>query len=124
MEVSKEFVEIYKNFNVINQTEKIKNLTRKERILLLILAIDSFSEDSPISLNNFTPFKEELLIINDIESDQESTDVDILELIKDTGYSKIDTSVITNNGEKLPTPLTEEEATIKRRDIGIDTIIN
>jgi hypothetical protein len=40
--VSKEFLEIYKNFNVYSQVESLKKLSRKELLLMLILGVDSF----------------------------------------------------------------------------------
>ncbi len=58
--VSSLFEDIYQNFNVTKQIDKMKVLPRKELLLLLILASDSFSEESPIAIENFSGFKEEL----------------------------------------------------------------
>ncbi len=128
--ISDMFLDIYKNFNVCNQSDKIKQLSRKEILLLLILASDSFLEESTIVIDNFRDFKNELQIIHDslpdISDDKmEITDVDIISLGDQTGDKFVDTTKIVDiQGNKLPKPLSEEEALIKRREIGINTIIN
>ena len=123
--VSKEFVEIYKLFNVNRQSDNMKLLSRKELLLLLILSIDSFSEENSAVIENCKDFKDELLLINDLQEDKECTDQDLLDLGKITNESYIDTSMIRDlHNSNLPTPLTDEEALKLRRDIGISDIIN
>jgi hypothetical protein len=123
--VSDEFVEIYKMFNVIKQTEKLNQLSRKELMLMLVLSIDSFSEENPAVLENFKEFKSELEIIFDLQQDKECTDVDLLSLGKESDEKYIDTSKIRDiKGEELPTALTDSEALQMRRDIGINNIID
>ena len=123
--VSDEFVEIYKMFNVIKQTEKLNQLSRKELMLMLVLSIDSFSEENPAVLENFKEFKSELEIIFDLQQDKECTDVDLLSLGDETNEKYIDTSKIRDGkGEELPTALTDSEALQMRRDIGINNIID
>lgn len=125
MKVSNDFVEIYKKFNVVNQVEKMKSLSRKELLLLLVLGVDSFDENSLAAIDNYREFKTELESIFAIQNDEEPTDTDLIDLIALTSDKKIDTSVIVDeNGGKLPNPLSEAEAMILRREIGIDTIIN
>jgi hypothetical protein len=122
--VSDNFVEIYKMFNVIKQTEKLNQLSRKELMLMLVLAIDSFSEENPAVLENFKEFKTELEIIFDLQQDKECTDEDLLQLGKETDEKYIDTSKIRDNSDQeLPTALTDAEALQMRRDIGINNII-
>jgi hypothetical protein len=123
--VSDIFVETYKMFNVIKQTEKLNQLSRKELMLILVLSIDSFSEENPAVLENLKDFKNELEIIFDLQQDKECTDEDLLQLGKDTDEKYIDTSKIRDiKGEELPTALTDSEALQMRRDIGINNIID
>lgn len=123
--VSDNFVETYKMFNVIKQTEKLNQLSRKELMLMLVLAIDSFSEENPAVLENFKEFKNELELVFNLQQDQECIDEDLLQLGKETDEKYIDTSKIRDmKGEELPTALTDSEALQIRRDIGINNIID
>jgi hypothetical protein len=123
--VSDNFVETYKMFNVIKQTEKLNQLSRKELMLMLVLSIDSFSEENPAVLENFKEFKNELELVFDLQQDKECTDEDLLQLGKDTDEKYIDTSKIRDKSDQeLPSPLSDTEALQMRRDIGINNIID
>ena len=123
--VSDDFVAIYKMFNVNRQTEKMKKLSRKELMLMLVLAIDSFSEENPAVIENFRDFRSEMELIYGLQQDNECTDSDLLSLGKETDEKYIDTSkILDSKGDELPPSLTEEEALQMRRDIGINNIIN
>ena len=94
-------------------------------MLILVLSIDSFSEENPAVLENLKEFKNELELILDLQDDKECTDEDLLQLGKDTDEKHIDTSKIRDiKGEELPTALTDSEALQMRRDIGINNIID
>ncbi len=124
VKVSDNFVDIYKMFNVTNQSEKMSKLSRKELMLLLLLAIDSFSEENHAVMENFKNFKTEMEIIYDLQQDKECTDQDLLNLGKETDEKYIDTSkIIDSKGNELPSPLSEQEALQMRRDISINDII-
>jgi len=128
--ISDIFLDIYKNFNVCSQSDKMKQLSRKELLLLLVLTSDSFLEESSVVIDNYRGFKGELQVLHDSLPDIGAAevaviDLDILSLGDETGDKYIDTTkIVDKNGNKLPKPLTEEEALIKRREIGINTIIN
>ncbi len=134
--VSPEFVEIYKLFNVNDQIKNIKLLEKKELLILLILAVDSFSEENPIVLENYRQFSNELdviykLQISDFPENIDTIDLDpdilseLNELSKLTKDRYIDTTKIVDiSGSELPPPLSDEEALSKRRDIGINNIIS
>lgn len=123
--VSDKFIEIYKMFNVVKQVDLIKSLNRKELMLLLVLSIDSFSEDNLFVIENLREFETEMRLIYDLQQDKDCLDVDLLSLAKNTDEKYIDTSKIKDfNGRLLPTPLTEDEALHIRRDIGISNIIS
>jgi Fe-S-cluster formation regulator IscX/YfhJ len=117
--VSNLFVDIYKNFNVYDQIEKIKQLDDKEKYLLLILALDKHSDEDPVVIHNFQEFKEQVMEIYEIQDDKETENQYLKELIELTGDKYIDTDLIVDSlGEKLPEPLTKEEV----RDAKINII--
>jgi hypothetical protein len=125
IKVSTEFIEAYQLFNVNSQVDKIDQLSRRERLLLFTLAIDSYSEDSAVAIENFRPYKEDLDLIYALQNDDTVTDADLLYLSDATGEKYIDTSnIIDQDGNKLPSATTEEEARIKRRDLGISQIFD
>jgi hypothetical protein len=119
--VSEQFVEIFKNFNVVTQVEEMKNLSKRELYLLLTVCLDKFSDEDPVVNFNFQPFKEEVMAIFDIQDDKDATDTDLVSLIDESGDKYIETDyIIDNNGDKLPEPLTKEEV----RDAKINIINN
>lgn len=121
MKVTNNFVEIYKNFNVFDQVEKMNNLSDEELYLLLTLCIDKHSEEDPVVINNFKPYEEICMNIFDLQDDKEVDDLVIKKLVEITGDKYIDTDVITDNsGDKLPEPYSKEEV----RDIKIKMINN
>ena len=132
--VSNLFIDIYKNFNVYKQVNKMKKLSRKELLLLLILSSESFDESNAIVIENYKEFKKELQILYDslpdnLDDDKLVIDRDFINLLillgDETGDKYNDTSKIVDSvGNKLPKPLSEKEALIKRREIEIENIIN
>lgn len=118
IKVSPLFIEIYQNFNVIEQTEKMKSLTKKELYLLLTVCLDKFSDTDKTVKQNFLPFKKEVMDIFDVQDDKDTTIVELLELIEETGDKYIETDYIQDeSGNLLPDPLTKEEVRDKRIDI-------
>ena len=117
--VSDIFLDIYTNFNVCSQVEKMKNLTKKELYLLIILALDKHDDNDPVVLHNFLPFE---IIGDDIFEIQEDKGVvndDLKQLIDETGDKYISTkNVIDSKGKALPEPLSKVEV----RDAKINII--
>jgi hypothetical protein len=108
--VSELFMNIYKKFNVVNQTSEMSKLSRFELYLLLTLAVDKFNEDDPVVCSNFSSFITELTEIFDVQDDKETIDTDLLQLINRTGDKYIDTDIIVDKeGNKLPEPLQKDE---------------
>ena len=118
IQVSKEFVDIFSNFNVVTQVEKMKQLTKRELYLLLTVCLDKFSDEDPVVKHNLLPFKEEIMNIFDVQDDKEATDQVLIDLITESGDKYIETDNIVYNGDKLPEPLTKEEV----RDAKINII--
>lgn len=119
--VSEQFVEIFKNFNVVTQVENMKQLSKRELYLLLTVCLDKFSDEDPVVNFNFQPFKEEVMEIFNIQDDKDATDTDLISLIDESGDKYIETDyIVNNNGDKLPEPLTKEEV----RDAKINIINN
>jgi hypothetical protein len=125
LQVSDQFVEAYKMFNVIKVTELVENLSRRERLLLLTLASDSFKKNDTLK-ENISPFKDELIVLYRLQVDEgDSADEDVRYLVEATGDKYIDTETLRMlSGDKLPKPLTEEEAQIMRRDLNIESIVS
>lgn len=125
IQVSENFVDIFKHFNVNSQIDKMSQLSRKELLLMLTLAVDSYSEDNNIVIENFRPFKGELDLIYQLQNDETVTDADILSIAQETGEKYIDTTnIVQSDGSSLPTATTEEQARILRRDLGISQIFD
>ncbi len=117
--VSGDFVNIYKNFNVINQVENIKTLSDRELYLLLTVCLDKHDDELSVVKYNFQPFKDQVMEIFDIQDDKETTNKVLLSLIDETGSQYIETSDIVGPGNvKLPDPYTKEEI----RDVKISLI--
>ena len=117
--VSNEFVDIFSNFNVVTQVEKMKQLTKRELYLLLTVCLDKFSDEDPVVKHNLLPFKEEIMNIFDVQDDKEATDLALIDLITESGDKYIETdNIVYNNDQKLPDPLTKEEV----RDAKINII--
>ena len=117
--VSNEFVDIFSNFNVVTQVEKMKQLTKRELYLLLTVCLDKFSDEDPVVKHNLLPFKEEIMNIFDVQDDKEATDSVLIDLITESGDKYIETDyIVYNDDQKLPDTLTKEEV----RDAKINII--
>ena len=117
--VSSDFVDIFSNFNVVTQVEKMKQLTKKELYLLLTVCLDKFSDEDPVVKHNLLPFKEEIMNIFDVQDDKEATDSVLIDLITESGDKYIETDyIVYNDDQKLPDPLTKDEV----RDAKINII--
>ena len=117
--VSKDFVDIYTNFNVITQVEKMKQLTKRELYLLLTVCLDKFSDEDPVVKYNLLPFKEEIMSIFDIQDDKDATDPILIDLITESGDKYIETDyIVYNDDQKLPDTLTKDQV----RDAKINII--
>ncbi len=116
--VSDEFVKIYKNFNVVNQVEEMKKLSKRELYLLLTLSLDKFSEEDPVAKLNSGSFRQELLEIFDVQDEKESCSL-LSDIAEETGDKYIETDyIVDSKGNKLPEPLTKEQV----RDAKINLI--
>lgn len=110
LQVSDLFVEIYTNLNVWSQLENMKNLSKKELYLLLILALDKHNDDDPVVLYNLLPWKDTALEIFDLQEDKECTIPELIELVEETGDKYIDVTILVDSkGNKLKEPLSKEE---------------
>ena len=117
--VSDIFLDIYTNFNVCSQVEKMKNLTKKELYLLIILALDKHDDNDPVVLHNFLPFESIGDDIFEIQEDKGVVNDDLKQLIDETGDKYISTkNVIDSKGKALPEPLSKVEV----RDAKINII--
>ena len=119
--VSDDFIDIYKNFNVSSQIDKMKSLSKRELYLLLVLCLDFHSDEDPVCINNYKTFKDEIIEINDIQDDKETSNPILKSLIEETGDKYIDVDNLVDILEnKLPEPLEKGEV----RDAKIHNILD
>jgi len=104
--VSQLFVDIFQYFNVYDQRDRMKNLSRDELYLLLDTCVDSHDEDDSTVCQNFSPYMSELKQILEIQNGSESTDSDLKELIKLTDPI-LKSEKVTESGEHLPEVFTK-----------------
>lgn len=119
IKVSKEFVDIFRNFNVVNQVEEMKKLSKRELYLLLTVCLDKHDDEQPTVVYNFQPFREEVMQIFEIQDDKETLNPILQALIEESGDMYIETDGIVDEiGNKLPDTLTKEQV----RDAKINII--
>lgn len=119
IEVSDEFINTYRNFNVYDQVDRLRSMDKKDLYLMLTLCLDKHSDEDPVVVNNFLPFRDECLKIFDIQDDKGTDDLDLKSLINDTEDEYIDTDILVDSqGNSLPDPYTQQEA----RDIKIQKL--
>lgn len=104
--VSQLFVDIFQYFNVYDQRDRMKNLSREELYLLLDTCVDSHDEDDSTVCQNFSPYMSELKQILEIQNGSEPTDSDLKELIKLTDPF-LKSEKVTESGEYLPEVFTK-----------------
>lgn len=114
--VSNEFVDIFRNFNVVDKIGEMKLLSKRELYLLLTVCFDKHDEDQSTVIHNFLEFKDYIMEINDL-FENNKTDNPILIELSEGGYIETD-NIVDENGNGLPTPLTKEEI----RDVRINII--
>ena len=120
LQVSDLFVEIYTNLNVCSQLENMKNLSKKELYLLLIVALDKHNDEDPVVLHNLLPWKDTALEIFNLQDDKETDIIELKELVEETGDKYIDVTILVDSkGNKLKEPLSKEEV----RDVKINITI-
>lgn len=135
--VSDLFIEIYENFNVYNQINKMNLLSDRELYLLLTLCLDKHAPDHPVddisrivqynfgyseikedTSKNVINIREKMDEIYNLQDDIVTNPI-IKKLIKESGYKYIETkNIYSLTGKKLREPFSRDEI----RDIKIDLI--
>jgi hypothetical protein len=117
--VSDLFMDCYKHFNVYSQVERMNELSERELYLLLILCLDKHDDENTVVKHNFIPFEKQIMEIFDIQDDKEVTNTVLLDLVKETGDTYIETeNIVDGSNNKVGDVFTKEEV----RDIRIDLI--
>jgi len=106
--VSQLFVDIFQYFNVYDQRDRMKKLSRVELYLLLDTCVDNHDEDDSTVCQNFSPYMNEIKDILGIQNGYEPTDSDLKELIKLTDPI-LNVEKVTELGGYLPEVFTKEE---------------
>ena len=121
IEVSDNFVEIYKNFNVSSQSDKMDKLSKKELYLLLILCVDKHSDEDPVCINNYKNYSKELTLISSLQDGEEVNDDIIKQLCDETDDKTINVDILVDSsGNKLPDPMKKNEV----RDAKIHNVLD
>lgn len=108
--VTNEFIDIYQNFNVSSQVDKMKTLTNRELYLLLVLCLDHHSDEDPVCVNNYKAFTKEISEILEVQDDKETTNQILKDLIEETDDKYIDVdNLVDSSNNKLPDPLEKTE---------------
>lgn len=116
--VSDMFMDIYRNINVVTQVEKIKQLSKNELYLMLILCLDKFpdGEDAVVTYT-LSHFMDEMLEIKSFQETKETSNEHLKYLAETTKDDYIDTDNLSHNGKLLPDPMTKEEVRDKKINI-------
>jgi hypothetical protein len=110
LKVSQLFVDIFQYFNVYDQRDRMKNLSKIELYLLLDTCVDAHDEDDATVALNFSSYSLELKEILKIQSgDPSSWNVALKDLIKLTNDPVLKSEKITESGEYLPEVFTKEQ---------------
>ena len=96
-------IDIFKMFNVIDQRDRMKLLSKKDLYYLLLCCIDKHDEEQSTVISNFKDFELEIDEITSLQKSQETTNPFLLELLEETDSTWIE--VVDN----LPNPYTVDE---------------
>lgn len=121
IEVSDNFVEIYKNFNVSSQSDKMEKLSKKELYLLLLLCVEKHSDEDPVCINNYKNYPTELQELMSLQDGQDVNNDIITQLSEETNDKTINTDILVDSkGNKLPEPMKKNEV----RDAKIHNVLD
>lgn len=115
--ISHEFIEIFRLFNVSDQRDRMKSLDRKELYYLLLCCMDNHNEDEPMVILNYSDFELEINEILEFQESEKTNNQYLLDLISQTGDEWVSTTVTE---PELPTPYTKEEV----RDLKLGGILD
>jgi len=117
--ISEKFLEIYRNFNVSDQRDKMKELSKEELYLLLDTCVDEHDEDDPTVTLNFSPYSTELKEILKIQSGDD-VDNQVLKNLQEKTDFRLSSTRVLKNGDKLPDTYTRDEV----RDLKLNKIFD
>jgi len=115
--ISHEFIEIFRLFNVSDQRDRMKSLDRKELYYLLLCCMDNHNEDEPMVILNYSDFELEINEILEFQESEKTNNQYLLDLVNQTGDEWVSTTVTE---PELPTPYTKEEV----RDLKLGGILD
>jgi hypothetical protein len=115
--ISPEFIEIFRLFNVSDQRDRMKSLDRKELYYLLLCCMDNHNEDEPMVILNYSDFELEINEILEFQESEKTNNQYLLDLVNQTGDEWVSTTVTE---PELPTPYTKEEV----RDLKLGGILD
>ena len=87
---SETLLDIYRMFNVNDQRERMRQLSKKDLYFLLLCCIDNHDEEQPNVVTNYSEFEPEIDDILELQESEKTTNPILLELVKETGSSWIE----------------------------------
>jgi hypothetical protein len=103
------FIEIYRNFNVSNQIDKVKTLTRKQQYILLNLCIEKHNEDDLQVIENLSSFVEEVKSLQHLFKNYGEPEDPFLNELSMKYGKYLNISIEDIHGNELPEPYSREE---------------
>ena len=101
--VSRKVIDIFLTFDKMVRVDDIKELSEKELYILLLMAIDSFSDTDKYVVHNITPFEEEVVQIFNIQNGLAPNNETLLEMVEESGSFFISTdSFVDEDGDRIP----------------------
>ena len=123
IEVSEEFMFVYSKLNCFSVSEKFTALNEKEKLLLILAAIDNHDIDDDVVFSNIQHEKKLLNDLLDVLEGRETTNEEIKNIPNNFSDKSLNDVMISFNSNEwkiseMPTPATKDEV----RDARINKI--
>jgi hypothetical protein len=123
IEVSEEFMFVYSKLNCFSVSEKFTALNEKEKLLLILAAIDNHDIDDDVVFSNIQHEKKLLNDLLDVLEGRETTNEEIKNITNNFSDKSLNDVMISFNSNEwkiseMPTPATKDEV----RDARINKI--
>ena len=113
--ISDDLFDIYIHLNAFNQVDKLKKISKKDRILILSFCLYLHDDNDLMVLKNIKEFHEEYKIIKEYIKTDSSDDIEMNELISTYGPDFFVTdNAKRTNGDDIRQPLTISEVRIAK----------
>lgn len=102
--VSDELIDIYLNIDKVNRIDSIKQLSKRELYILLLIVIDNHDDNNKYVKYNCRPFEKEAFEIYKVQNNEKINSVILNKLIENSSEHYIETTnIFDSEGNSLPT---------------------